>query len=115
MNMADAIAELETGTYTVKRFGPSVFVNGRLQAQTPTTLYARGVLVPLTPLELKRLPDGARNGEALNLYTSVELRSAQAGGEPDVVTVNGTDFSVERCARWDQAGNYFVATLVALP
>lgn len=114
MNMADAIDELATGTYTVKRCGPSVFVNGRLQAQTPTALYARGVLVPLTPLELKRLPDGARNGEALNLYTSVELHSAQAG-EPDVVTVNGADFSVERCARWDQAGNYFVATLVALP
>lgn len=110
--MADAIAELGTGTYTVKRRAPTTYTDGRAQVQTPSTLTVTGTLVPLTALEVKRLPDGLRDGETWNLFTVTELVSAQGGAEPDSVTIDGRDYSVERVERWGAAGNFCKATLV---
>lgn len=111
-DMADAIALLGTGTYTVKRRGPTVYVNGRRVVQAPTLLTVTGTLVPLTPLEVKRLPDGLRDSETQNLFTATKLVSAQDGSEPDGVVVDGRDYAVEKVTRWDAAGGFFVALLV---
>lgn len=111
-DMADAIALLGTGTYTVKRRGPTTYTNGRRVPQTPTNLSVTGTLVPLTPLEVKRLPDGLRDSETWNLFTPSALVSSQDGAEPDSVVIDGKDYAVERVTRWDAAGGFFVALLV---
>lgn len=111
-DMSDAIALLGTGTYSVKRRGPTAYLNGRRVPPSVTTFTVSGTLVPLTALEISRLPEGLVDGERWHLFTTTQLVSAQGGAEPDSITIDGLDYAVEKVERWAEAGNFWKAMLM---
>lgn len=110
-DMSDVIDLLESGTYMVTRPAGETFVDGVAVPGTPTTFPITASIQPLGGLEIQRLPDGFRNGEAKSCFTSTKLRTLDAT-MPDAVLVDGLQFQVQSCEDWSALGNYYRAVLV---
>lgn len=112
MNFTGLINRFATGTYTVTRREPAtVSTDGRADPVTATTLTIRASAQAIAGVgsqnysgrELQRRTEGQRVMERRRLYTSTRLKVI---GDPDVVTIYGEAWQVEREEDWLVLGNY---------
>lgn len=66
---------------------------------------------PVSGRELERLSELYRAKEAQVLFTKTELRTADASGAPDIVTIRGEPWQVSNVQRWAELGNFYKATV----
>lgn len=112
IDLSDAVAELASGSYTVRRYTQAI-VGGRAQRTETGTLTIVGSVQPATGRDVALLPQGYEVSEALTLFSSTELRTADGAAQlPDVVEVDGRRFTVQRVERWDALGGFFRAVLL---
>jgi hypothetical protein len=114
-DMSDVIEMLASGTYTVTRRSPPAFLAGRRQPPIEAVFTTIGSVQPASGQVVDRLPEGKRNHEAMTMWCQVQLKTAEAGQEPDVVAIDGASFEVESCKRWAALGNYYEAVLTRRP
>lgn len=105
-DLSDVIDALATGIYTVRRTGPTIYVDGRRQAPVTTSLSVRGVVYPTSGIDLQRLPEGLRTVEIITIVSPQQLRTAGPEGEPDIIEYKGLDYQVQTSQRWT-SGNFF--------
>lgn len=114
--MDDALSDLVTGTYSVKRQAAPMIVNGRTVADpAPTILSIQGVLQPATKADLQRLPEGRRVDDMRSFWSPVELFIQSDANASDQITVAGDIFEVSDCEAWgdgQMGSNYWRATLL---
>ncbi len=67
---------------------------------------------PLSGRELKRLPEGMREREAMAFWTSSELRGKLSTNDPDSIVIDGDVYEVTTVDRWANLGNYYRAVVV---
>lgn len=87
---------------TFKRPSSVTYVNGVAQAVTFAVSIIQASIQPLTPDEMKLLPEGRRNTAAYNIITSTSLRPAKeaAGRQADIIVIGGEDYEVISCEYW---------------
>ena len=102
MNVASLIASFSTGTYTVTRTARGSTVKGKTAAGTTSTVSVVAAAWPATGDDLKRLPEGRRTSEALNLMTATELYAGGQGDayEADTVSIRGESWEVSDVDTW---------------
>jgi hypothetical protein len=111
MSLNDSIDALATGTYTVTRRVRGSYTDGVYSGPgTTTTFTISAVQEPATGLqrvtggdETRSDEQGRRTNDIRVLYTRTELFAETSGYEPDLVTINGRQYSVWRCEPWDLA------------
>lgn len=112
MDLSSVIASFATGTYVVTRRSPSAYgTDGRLDAPTTSTLNVTACVQPLTGRELQKLPEGMQTQELLSIWSPVELRTQGSGQDPDLVTIEGEAWEVQKVERWSTLGAYWRAIL----
>ena len=116
-DMADVIALLASGTYTVTRPGPTGLASGRRVAGVTTSFSIVASVQPASGRQMDRLPEGLREREGMTLWTTTDLRTAQvaSGIEADLVSIDGSTFEVVAIDRWASLGNYYRATVTRVP
>lgn len=103
LDVSDIVADFITETATVTRAAATTYdANGRAVAGSSST-FAAGVCVqPVTGKDLLRLEEGFRTRDARAVFSTVELRSAAAGGAPaDLVQLADGTFEVQHVEPWD--------------
>lgn len=87
--------------FTVERCAESVDDKGRAQLAA-TSLPWRGVVLPATPRELERLPEGDRDRETITVYSREPLRVGQRpeGTAADVILWQGQRYEVASVEPW---------------
>lgn len=95
----------------VTRGSVGTTANGRYSPGPTSTLTIAGSVQPLNGKDLLRLPEGMRTRDLLAVFTETELRvvDAGAGTPPDVLTINGAAYEVEKVERWAELGGYWKA------
>ena len=114
-DLSDVVDQLATGIYSVTRSGPTTFTKGRRDAPTTSTLEVRAVVYPVSGRTLDRLPEGLRTHEAISIVTKTELKTAETGGEPDKISVNGGLYQVQAVDRWQPSGNFYRVLATRVP
>lgn len=104
-DLADAIAEMQTGAYRVRRPSAPTVAKGRATPGAPTILEIAGSLQPMSGREMQRLPEGMRERELLQFFTPTEMRSG------DVLEYGGYDWEVDRVFDFSQLGGYYRAVM----
>ena len=100
-------------TITGTRPSSGTYVSGRWVPGTPAVLSFSGVIQNATPDDMKALPEGNRNDEAIKIHSIFELQ-VQVGEQPgDVIAYGGlTWLAFNKAAR--KIGNYNKTILVRL-
>lgn len=112
-DLSGVIDSFLTGTYTVTRQSASAYgSDGRLDAPTTSTLSVDACVQPVGGRDLQRLPEGLRTEELLAMYTATELKTQGSGQDPDLVTIDGASWEVQRVERWLELGNYWKCILL---
>jgi len=100
----------------VSRFAEGEYTNGMYVEGDLSTITILASVQPLTPEEMKTLPEARRNDAAYNLFTDTELRAAKEGSTPtnaDQVTLPTGNFEVVNCAHWQNSViNHYKATVL---
>ena len=113
-DFSDTIARLATGVYTVIRTVAGTLANGRYTPGTQSTFSIKALAVPLSGIDLQRLPEGMRSRDCRTLFTSTALKTKEPGFDPDIITIKGINYQVYQNQPWDDSGNYFKVLLVAV-
>lgn len=115
-DLSDVIQLLQSGTYVVTRPDATTLLNGRRVEPTTTTFEITASAQPASGRAIAALPEGLRSTEAMEIYTSAELRQArpEAGVEADRIAVDGAVFEVVNVKRWNKLGNFYRATITRL-
>jgi hypothetical protein len=102
------IARFATGSYVVTRAGTGSFVAGVYVPGASSTFSIVASVQPVNPQDLLRLPEGERSTDRKAVYTTTELRTAEAEGAlSDRITYRGSTYEVESVNPWDETGGYF--------
>lgn len=106
--MSPEITAFATGTYTVTRAGgPGSYVDGVFVPASTSSTSVLAMVAPLDGRELLRLPEGLRSKELKQVFTIAALRVSAAEERPDVVSIDGDSWQVERVERWAELGNFY--------
>jgi len=109
-DFSDLISSYATGTYTVSRIsaGSSTYVAGRRQAGSTSTFSIPAVVVPLSGMDLQRLPEGFQSQQTIAIYTTVELKTASSDTAQDADQLNyqGQQYQIENVEHWE-SGNFW--------
>ena len=75
---------------------------GRYIESTKSTFEITASVQPLSPKEMEMLPEGRRNKESYRIYTDTELNPASQDSKinADIIEINGNNFEVLGCNRW---------------
>jgi len=110
MSLNESIDSLATGDYTVTRRATGAWVKGIYTPGASSTFTIRAVMEPATGLqrvvggfEMISGYDGQHTNDIRVLYTRTELKVRSPNTEPDLVTINGRQYTVFRCEPWDLA------------
>jgi hypothetical protein len=114
-DLTDAIAELSSGAYTLRRPAAAVVVGGRVQAATFSDSAITGSLQPAGGRELQRLPEGLRQREARVFFTPTELRAGSSTTQPDRLVIDGDEWEVSTVEAWAELGGYYQAIVTRDP
>lgn len=111
-DLSDVIELLQSGTYVVTRPGTTTMLNGRRVAPSSTTFDITASAQPASGRSIQRLPEGLRSTEAMDVYTTTELRQArpEAGVEADRIAIDDGVFEVQTVMRWNKLGNFYKVT-----
>lgn len=107
-------------SFDISRPGAVVSVRGRDTAGAATvTSGVLGVVVPATPRDLVRLPEGLRARETLRILVptaDADLRTGDdAGTMPDEVILRGQRWEVGAVSSWNDAGGFLDVLVVRRP
>lgn len=107
MNLASVIASFSTGSYIVTRRPVPVYEpDGRLQAETTTTLTITAAVQPLQGgPELQRLSEGNRLTDVRVIFTTTLLQANPA----DVVAIDGASWEVQSVENWYPVAGFYRA------
>lgn len=113
MSLRGIVARFKTGAYTVtRRAGGTHGTDGRYTPGATSTFSTTGAFFPLLGRQLQLLPDGVRASDAREGFTEDELQCAPLA--PDVVTIDGEQWGVVACSRWqDKAGSVYWRSVVS--
>lgn len=114
-DLADAIAELSSGSYTVTRRANPTNVNGYVVAGSTSTFSVVASIQPAPGKTLDLLPEGYRGRGGQVCFCATPLRTAQAGQVPDLISVGGIAHEVVGIGTWEDLGGYQRTILVRLP
>lgn len=111
MPLNDSIDALATGTYTVTRRAKGTFTDGIYSpAGSATTFTISAVVESATGLqrvvggsELRFDEQGRRRNDIRVIYTRTELYVQTDTHDPDIITINGRQYTIFRCEPWDLA------------
>lgn len=111
MSLNDSIDSLATGQYTVTRRTNGTYTDGIYSGPgTTTTFLISAVQEPATGLqrvvggfEMRTGEDGQRSNDIRVIYTRIELLTRSDGYEPDLISINGRNYTIFRCEPWDLA------------
>lgn len=107
LNPVDAIAMFGT-PFTRRTFvaGTTDDDTGEFTKGAPTDITLTGVVWPSEPAEVKRLPEGMRDKEAITVLMSAALATAGEYGDipPDRVVRNGIVYEVGAREPWVDTG-----------
>lgn len=110
MSLNESIDSLATGDYTVTRTLKGAYVDGIYTPGATSTLTIRAVMEPATGLqrvvggfEMISGHQGRTTNDIRVLYTRTQLFAQTPTHDPDLVTINGRQFTVFRCEPWDLA------------
>jgi hypothetical protein len=107
-DLSETVLRFATGTYDVKRFGPTVRgADGKTDTQVPTTIPAVAVIQPATGEEMRRMPEGKRTDGLIRIHSVIELKTSGPAQEPDIITVKGVEYQVQHVDDRDSDGNYW--------
>ena len=106
-DLSDAVLMLASGTYTVTRRGSTTLVNGRRTAPSTSTLSVRALAYPMSGRDKLSLPEGLRTRETMAVVTVEELQTAEGSVEPDLISIDGDTFEVQKVERWDKLGKFW--------
>jgi hypothetical protein len=104
-----------TGTYAVTRTARGALDSaGNYSPGATSTFSIAASVQPLSGRALKDLPEGARADDYRWVYTDSELRTEQAGVDPDVVEIEGEDYRVEKVEHFLVLSGHYRATVFRL-
>lgn len=88
-------------TATVKRYsGQTTWLDGKpVNSAYDADIIIKCSVQPLSGRELMNLPEGRRNRESFNLFTSTKLNTVE-DRNPDKIVVLGDTYEVVNCERW---------------
>lgn len=107
MSLDDSIDSLLTDTLTVQRFAKGTYVNGIYVPSSPTTISIGAVVQPA--FNLSRVIGGADLGSKVDgmhawdvrvLYTRTLLYTENPGFDPDVIQLDGANWTVQRVSEY---------------
>lgn len=81
--------------------------NNGLAQHTSTTTQFAGVVVQNGGDQLKRLEDGSRHTDSIDIYTRTNLISGEQGWTADIVTWQGRQYTVMKVLDWSTYGTGF--------
>ena len=98
MNVSSLIASFATGTYTVTRTTARSLSRGKATAGTTSSVSITGSVWPASGNDLKRLPEGRRTSEVMNLMTTTQL---YVGGQGSATQTRSPSMvSHGKCPTW---------------
>ena len=94
--------DLPTTTVSFKRHAPGAHVEGRYVEGGVTVLTAEASAQPLNGSEIKMLPEGRRNDEAMKFYTETKFQTSDEKNKinADLITYDGKEYEVHKVANW---------------
>ena len=100
--MSGPLPSLESHTLTVRRFREGTWVDGKYEPGPLDTLTFSASVQPLRPNELLQLPEARRTRQAMKVYTSEALQTAneQLNLQSDEVDILGLTFEVHSVEKW---------------
>lgn len=108
MDFSDLVSSFATGTYAVARRAVPAppYTRGRANDPIVTPLTITAAVFPVSGDELDRLPEGQDSSSFRTVFTTTPLVIAEAGGThyTDRITIDGTEWEVQRVEPWQQAG-----------
>lgn len=112
MSILESIDSLATGTYTVTRRAAGTWVNGVYTPNPITTTFTiRAVVQPAFNLnrviggaDMRHLDEGQFIWDTQVLYTQTPLVTRTTTNDPDIITIDGDDWTAFRVEKWDLAG-----------
>lgn len=108
MDLSSVIADFAS-SYTVTRTTDNTIdSSGYAVEGTTSTLTISAVVQPLSGRELRRLDDGQRTTERLEVHTTTQLK---VQGEPDKISIDGKSWQVESLENWSALGNFWRAVV----
>ena len=110
MSLNESIDALATGTYTVTRRLKGSYTDGIYTAGSSSTLTISAVVESATGLqrvvggfEMRTDNDGQHANDIRVIYTRTELFTRSDSYEPDLISLNGRNYTIFRCEPWDLA------------
>ena len=105
--MSSPIPALESHTVTLRRYLEGEWVDGVYENGPVTESTITGSLQPLRPNEMQLLPEGRRTSQAMKLYTTDEIRTAneETNMQADEVEVDELIFEVFSVEKWTLPGS----------
>lgn len=116
-DLSSVVASFYTGTYDVTRAsGPGSYdAEGGFVPASMSVVQIQAVVAPLDGRELQRLPEGLRTRELRQVFTVAALRVAAPGQRPDVISIEGSTWQVEKLEDWVANGNFYRAIVSKEP
>lgn len=114
MGLATVVDSLgQEDVITVTRRAAGSYVAGRYVAGSESDVTMSAVVVPATPEDLKKLPEGRRAEKVLVVTTKQELRVADQGGhQADRIAYAGETIEVESVEDFGAVAGYWRALAV---
>lgn len=109
MDLSSVVLSFQNATLSVERSPRATYESGDpvVDSDEVETLSAPATVQPATGRDLKRVPEGLRTEDGIVAFTAVELLTASATNEPDLVTYRGEVYQVAKVERWDDSGAYW--------
>ena len=99
----DLIASMNGKKLSVTRFFLGEYVDGVfVDATAPETVEVLATVVPLSPADIKNLPQGARSSDSRKLYSADPLQviEEETQRRADLVLIDGKTYKVISVAAW---------------
>lgn len=109
MDLSAVILSLSSGTYTVTRStNGGTGLDGYAADGVSSTFTIAANVQPARGRDLQRNEEGQRASAAKQIITPTELKTRSAGYAPDVVSIEGALWQVEKVEPWGD-GNFWRA------
>lgn len=97
MNSDNLIEKMSAQDIVLKRFSPTIIVEGLPVPSIPAILNIRGAIQPTSGEDLKSLPEGQRERVSYKVYSVFQFRTnnQQAQTKADIVELYGEEFEVQ--------------------
>ncbi len=97
-------------TVPILREEAGAYVDGRYVPGATSAFNIQAVVQPSRPEDLAKIEEGRRTSAGISVWTTTELRTADAplsgGHQPDVLTFDSETWQAQTVSDWDTHGGY---------